>query len=413
MTRPAAVTHPPEMAELEEVLSRRLEGLRDQGLWRELRRIDRVDGLSVETGGLRLRNFAGNDYLGLAAHPALAEAATRALRDFGAGSTASRLISGSLDVHHRLEERIAALKGLPAAVAFATGHAAALGTIPALVGAGDIVVVDRLVHACCIDAAKLSGATLRVFRHNDVGDLDRILLWAATRPRNADGGPRVLVVTESLFSMDGDVAPLADIVACKERHGAWLMVDEAHATGVVGPEGAGWVARLGLTERVEIHMGTLGKAIGASGGFIAGSRVLADTLVNRARTFLFSTAPSPAAAAAAAAGLEIAAGPEGDALRERLHWNIGEVFSATAAAGFSTVSRTQIVPLILGDERRAVDFAASLRGAGILAPAIRYPTVARGQARIRLTISAAHSPDDLALLAKALEMAALKTNMKT
>ena len=410
MTPPHGVPHTPHMSAFEEVLSRRLAALREQGLWRELRRVDGVAGTTLETGGLRLRNFAGNDYLGLAAHPVLAEAAARAVRTFGAGSTASRLISGSLAVHHGLEEAVAAFKGTEAAIAFSTGHAAATGTIPALVGPGDVVVLDRLVHACCVDAARLSGAKLRVFRHNDPADLERILTWSAALPRTAAGGPRVLVVTESLFSMDGDLAPLRELVELKDRHGAWLMVDEAHATGVIGPGGRGLVAELGLTGRVEVQMGTLGKAIGSAGGFIAGSRALADTLVNRARTFLFSTAPVPAAAAAATAGLEIAKSPEGDALRERLRLNVAEVLSAASSAGFPTTSQTQIVPLILGDERRAVDFAAALRAAGILAPAIRHPTVARGQARIRLTVSAAHSPDDLALLAEALGMAALKMN---
>ncbi len=396
------MAEPVPKSDFDAVLGQRLGELRNAGLWRELRRIDSVEGTEVVADGRRLLNFAGNDYLGLAAHPALAEAASRALRDFGAGSTASRLISGSLGVHHRLEERIAGLKGLPAAVAFSTGHAAAMGTIPALVGSGDIVVLDRLVHACCVDAARLSGATLRVFRHNDVEDLERILRWAAARPRNAAGGPRVLVVTESLFSMDGDLAPLADIVACKERHGAWLMVDEAHATGVVGPQGAGWVAHLGLTGRVEVQMGTLGKAVGASGGFIAGSRRLADMLVNRARTFLFSTAPVPAAAAAAAAGIGLAAGPEGDLRRGRLESNIAAALAHVRSAGFEPRSESQILPILLGGEEEAVSRSRSLLEAGILAPAIRYPTVCRGQARIRLTLSAAHTPDDLRHLGEAL-----------
>ena len=396
------MSDPLPTSDLEAVLGRRLGELRDAGLWRELRRVEAVHGASLDVDGRRLRNFAGNDYLGLASHPALAEAAIRALRGFGAGSTASRLISGSLDVHHRLEERIAALKGLPAAVAFATGHAAAIGAIPALVGAGDIVVVDRLVHACCVDAARLSGATLRVFRHNDVGDLDRILRWAAGRPRTTDGGPRVLVVTESLFSMDGDVAPLAEIVACKERHGAWLMVDEAHATGVVGPGGAGWVARLGLTDRVEVQMGTLGKAVGASGGFIAGSRRLADLLVNRARTFVFSTAPVPAAAAAAEAGLDLAAGPEGDRRRTALATNVAAALELVRKAGFEPRSESQILPLLVGAESSAVALSRRLLGSDVLAPAIRYPTVARGQARIRITLSAAHTADDLRHLGEAL-----------
>jgi 8-amino-7-oxononanoate synthase len=390
----------------DEILARRLDALRESGLWRELRRIEGPAGTRVRVGDRTLLNFSGNDYLGLASHPALIEAEAVAARDFGAGATASRLVCGSLSAYHRLEEVIADFKGAAAALSFATGHAAAMGTIPALIGDGDVVVIDRLAHACCVDAARLSGAKLRVFRHNDLEDLERILRWSADQPRNASGGPHVLVVTESLFSMDGDFAPLREIIELKDRYGAWLMLDEAHSTGVLGPGGRGLAASLGLSSRVEIQMGTLGKAIGASGGFIAGSRALIDTLVNRARTFLFSTAPVPAAAVAATAGIEIVRGPEGDRLRRCLDANVILGTAAATAAGFEVRSRSQILPLMIGDERRALEVAASLRASGVLAPAIRHPTVARGEARIRVTFSAAHSAADLDSLAAALKLAA-------
>jgi 8-amino-7-oxononanoate synthase len=391
---------------LDDVLDARLGALRAAGLGRALRRIDGPAAARVRTGGRTLANFSGNDYLGLAAHPATAEAAARAARDHGAGATASRLVCGSLSVHHALEETLAEFKGLPAALVFNSGHAAALGTIPALVGPGDLVVLDRLVHACCIDAARLSGARIRVFAHNDVEALGRVLARAAALPRRADGGPRVLVVTEAVFSMDGDTAPLADIVAAKERHGAWLMLDEAHATGVLGPRGRGLAASLGLSDAVEVHMGTLGKALGAAGGFIAGSRALIDTLVNRARSFLFSTAPVPAAAAAAHAALAICREAEGDRLRAALTANIAGGFRAAVAAGFAPRAPGHILPLMIGTETAALDVAAALDAAGVLAPAIRFPTVARGAARIRLAFSAAHAPEDLARLGDALRHAA-------
>lgn len=394
------------MPALDQTLIQRLDALREDGLWRELRRIEGPAGTRIRIGDRALLNFSGNDYLGFAAHPALIEAEAAAARDFGAGSTASRLVCGSLSVYHRLEETLADFKGTAAALSFATGHAAAMGTIPALVGDGDIVIIDRLVHACCVDAARLSGAKLRVFRHNDLEDVERILRWSAGQPRNDSGGPHVLVITESLFSMDGDLSPLQELVELKDRYGAWLMLDEAHSTGVLGPEGRGLAASLGVSSRVEIQMGTLGKAIGASGGFIAGSRPLIDTLVNRARTFLFSTAPVPAAAAAARVGIELARSSEGDQRRQKLDANIFRGIAAASAAGFEVRSRSQILPLIIGDEQRAVEASATLNASGILAPAIRHPTVARGEARIRVTFSAAHTDGDLDSLAAALKLTA-------
>jgi 8-amino-7-oxononanoate synthase len=334
----------------------------------------------------------------------LKAAAVRAAEQFGAGAGASRLVCGSLAVHHELEEALAAFKGTAAALTFSTGFAAAQGVITALLGKGDVLIVDKLVHACIVDAAKLSGAKLRVFRHNDLNDLEAKLKWAGKQ--SAVRGPRsarVLVVTESVFSMDGDLAPLRNLVELKERFGAWLMVDEAHATGLFGDRRSGLVEEFGLTGRVEIQMATLGKAVGAAGGAICGSRKLVDLLVNRARSFIFSTAPVPAAAAAARAGIEVIQSAEGAARRERLWLLVEGLKRVLIRAGLPpSAVRAPIVPVLVGAETRAVQFAAALRAAGVFVPAIRYPTVARGAARLRFTVSAEHTAEDLAALGEVL-----------
>jgi 8-amino-7-oxononanoate synthase len=377
-------------------LNRRLAALREQGLYRELRRVDSPSGPRLEIGGKTFLNFSSNDYLGLANHPALKEAAIKAVEKFGAGSGASRLICGSLSPFHELEEALAAFKKTEAAIAFSTGYATALGTITALVGKDDILILDKLVHASIVDAARLSGAKLRVFGHNDLKDLEDKLKWASA---NIQPPNQTLVVTESIFSMDGDAAPLREIVALKEKYGAWLMVDEAHATGVIGQNGRGLADALGVSSRIEIQMGTLGKALGASGGFICGSRALADYLINRARSFIFSTAPVPAAAAAATAGIKIAQSAEGNKRRAHLRDRITEIQSAIGIArpafGRQSAIPTPILPLVLGEESKAVQAAAELRERGIFVPAIRYPTVARGAARLRITLTAAHTARDI------------------
>ncbi|HEY2328865.1 MAG TPA: aminotransferase class I/II-fold pyridoxal phosphate-dependent enzyme, partial [Verrucomicrobiae bacterium] len=253
-------------------LNRRLSALREQNLFRELRRVDSAQGPRIEIGGKKFLNFSSNDYLGLANHPALKEAAIHAVEKFGAGSGASRLVCGSLAPFHGLEESLAAFKKTEAALAFSTGYAAAIGTITALAGKDDIVVLDKLVHASVVDAAKLSGAKLRIFDHNDLDDLEDKLKWAGKFSK-AEGGRRkaeILVVTESIFSMDGDAAPLREMVGLKNKYGAWLMVDEAHATGIIGGNGRGLADELGVSGEIEIQMGTLGKALGASGGYICG-----------------------------------------------------------------------------------------------------------------------------------------------
>jgi len=382
-----------------------LAALRKADLLRELRRVESPAGTRACLGGRELLNFSSNDYLGLANHPALKEAAVCAAKKFGAGAGASRLVCGSLAVHHELEEALAAFKGAEAALTFSTGHAAALGAITALLDRGDLLILDKLVHACIVDAAKLSGAKLRVFRHNDLNDLEAKLKWAA-KQRSAVSGQRparTLIVTESVFSMDGDLAPLRDLVELKERFGAWLMVDEAHATGLFGKRRSGLVEEFGLTGRVEIQMATLGKAVGAAGGAISGSRNLIDLLVNRARSFIFSTAPVPAAAAAASAGLKVIESFEGEARRERLWLLVEQLKRVLIEASFPPPAvRAPIIPVAMGAEARAMRFAEALRKAGVFVPAIRYPTVARGAARLRFTVSAEHTAEDLAALAKAL-----------
>jgi len=371
-------------------LNERLAAIRDQGLYRQLRQIDSPQLPHIEIGGRALLNFSSNDYLGLANEPALKEAAIEAIKKFGSGSGASRLICGSVAPHHELDEALADFKGLEAALTFSTGYAAAVGTISALVGKGDVVVIDKLVHASIVDGARLSGAKLRVCAHNDLNDLEKILQWAekAQGPKSkAQSKSRVLVITESIFSMDGDCAPLREIVTLKNKYGAWLMVDEAHATGIYGKKRRGLAEELGVSGDIEVQMGTLGKALGASGGYIAGSRTLIDYLVNRARSFIFSTASVPAAAAAATAGIRFVQSSQGEERRELLWERVKE---------FDPKASSAIIPVIIGNETKAVETAAALLGQNIYVPAIRYPTVARNQARLRVTLTAAHEKEDVA-----------------
>ena len=376
-------------------MSERLDALRAQGLHRELRRMDSSQGTRIKIGGQTLLNFSSNDYLGLASDPLLKEAAIRAVEKFGAGSGASRLICGSLAPHHELEETLATFKNTGAVLVFSSGYAAALGTICALLGKDDIIVLDKLVHACVVDAARLCGAKLRVFAHNDLNDLEDILKWASINSKS-----RILIVTESIFSMDGDAAPLREIATLKEKYGAWLMVDEAHATGLYGKNRRGLAEEFGVGDRIEIQMGTLGKALGASGGFICGSRTLIDFLVNRARSFIFSTAPVPAAAAAAMAGVQIIQSAEGEKRRKILWARVSDL--QPQITNHKPIIPSAIIPFSIGGESRAVEVATQLRENGFFVPAIRYPTVARGKARLRITLSAAHTAADVAALTVAL-----------
>jgi 8-amino-7-oxononanoate synthase len=385
-------------------LQQRLAAIRSQGLLRELRRVDSPQSPRIRIDRQNLLNFSSNDYLGLANDPLLKEAAIQAVEKFGAGSGASRLVCGSLAPHHDLEEALAAFKGTEAALSFSSGYATAVGTICALLGRDDILVLDKLVHACIVDAARLCGAKMRVFAHNDLGDLEKKLKWArevqGSKLKVQSGSP-VLVVTESIFSMDGDAAPLQEMIALKEKYGAWLMVDEAHATGLYGKHRRGLAEELGVSDQIEIQMGTLGKALGAGGGYICGSRALIDFLVNRARSFVFSTAPVPAAAAAATAGIRVVQSAEGEARRKTL-WAQVTGFQSAIGNPQSAIP-SAIIPIITGEEEKAIQAAARLREQNIFVPAIRYPTVARGQARLRVTLTAAHTTDEVHQLATAIK----------
>jgi len=355
---------------------------------RSLQPLESPAGPRVIRNGRDLWNFASNDYLGLARHPQLEDALVEGVRRYGAGSAASRLVCGTLPPHHLLEEQLAAAKQSSAALVFSSGFATSLGVIPAVVGKADFILLDKLCHACLVDAARLSGATLRVFPHNDLRKLERLL--STIRAKNA--GARILVATESVFSMDGDLCPLREIVGLVENHGALLLLDEAHGFGVLGDSGMGLAEREGLQQRVTFQMGTLSKAAGLSGGYIAATREWIDLLVNRARSFIYSTAPPPALAHAAITALQLIRSHEGRSLREKLHQNIAILAD----------SPTPVIPHILGTNEAALAAASTLADAGFMVPAIRFPTVPRGRARLRISLSAAHPAEAVHALKNAL-----------
>ena len=370
-----------------------LERIESAGLRRSLRILESPQGPEVSCDGRVLANFSSNDYLGLAAHPKLQEAAREALDEAGSGAGASRLVCGTHSRHQRLEAALSRFKQTEAALSFSSGYAAALGTIPALVANGDVVILDKLCHACLVDGARLSGASIRVFPHNRIEKLESHLRWAAEK----HPAGRVLVLIESVYSMDGDRAPLREIVDLKDRFAAWLFVDEAHGIGVVGRHGRGLADESGVASRIEVQMGTLGKALGSSGAYICGSDALRDYLINRARSFIFSTAPPPHCAAASCAAVEFLESKEGGALVGKLQENISAL-----AHGLRAPAQSAIFPVILGREELALEASRTLLEQGFLVPAIRYPTVARNSARLRITVTAAHAPEMIERLVAAL-----------
>lgn len=369
--------------------AQQLVELESLGLRRTLRPLDGPAGTDVVRGGKRLHNFSSNDYLGLANHPLVKAALIEGVERFGAGSAASRLVCGTLPPHRALEEDLAEAKETEAALVFASGFAAAMGTIPAIVGKGDFVLLDKLAHACLVDASRLSGAMMRVFPHNDMEKLRRLLFSIRAKESKA----RILIVTESVFSMDGDVCPLEKIVSLAEDHAALILLDEAHGFGVLGETGMGLAEASGLTKHITFHMGTLSKAAGLSGGTISASRTWIDWLVNRARSFIYSTAPPPALAHAARESLRLIRSEEGKQRRAML-------FERVALLG---VSPSPILPILLGGNEQALSASRLLEENGFLVPAIRYPTVPRGKARLRISLSADHSIDAVQSLRQAIE----------
>jgi 8-amino-7-oxononanoate synthase len=363
-------------------LEAELEALVAKGLRRSLEPLGSAQGPVVTVDGRTMVNLCSNDYLALAGDPRLRRAAAESAEREGAGAGASRLVAGDLPVHGRLEARLARLKGTEAALLFNSGYHANAGVPPALAGRGDAIFSDALNHASIVDGCVLSRAELVLYRHGDVGELADLLARNKAR--------RKLVVTDAIFSMDGDAAPLREIADLCDRHGAMLYVDEAHAVGVLGPTGAGLAEALGVADRVDVHMGTLGKALGAFGAYVAGSRRLVEWLVSRARTFVFTTALPPAACGAALAGLDVVRDEPGRRallasltarMKAGLH-RLGFDVSAVAAP---------IFPVVLGDEARSLAAARALRARGFFVRAIRPPSVPRGTSRLRVTLSAGHT----------------------
>ncbi len=364
-----------------------LQALDRQHILRRLRTVESASGPTIDLNGRRVILLASNNYLGLSTHPALIQAAISATQTYGVGTGASRLVSGTMLPHIHLEDALARFKKTEAALTFAAGYLANIGVIPSLIGADGLILADRLCHASLIDACRLSRATLRVFRHADANHLENLL-----KRRRAK--QPALVVTDGVFSMDGDIAPLLDIAMLAERHETLVFVDDAHGTGVMGSTGRGSLEHCGVEHRIPFHMGTLSKALGCSGGYLTGSASFIQWLVNTSRAFVYTTAPPPGVAAAAQAALNVVeSDPE---LRARLWKNREYLFGGLRRLGFRMAATVSpIIPLLIGDAERAAVFSQRLLEDGIYAPAIRPPTVPDSTSRIRITVTAAHTTEQL------------------
>lgn len=378
------------------VLREELDARAAEGLLRTRRTVDGKQQPWLHADGDTLLSFCSNDYLGLASHPALVAAAQQAAADVGVGAGASHLITGHHRLHQTLEARLAEFVDLPQALFFSTGYMANLGVVSTLVGRGDAIFADRLNHASLNDAAVLSRADLHRYAHNDMAALEKQLAKSPAR--------RKLVVADAVFSMDGDIAPVPELLAICERHEAWLMLDDAHGFGVLGPQGQGTLAYFGVKSPRIIYMATLGKAAGVSGAFVAGEPSVIEYLVQRARTYIYTTAMPPLMAAALLAALPLIR--EESFRREQLHRLVAQLRENLKLRKWRLdPSATPIQPLIVGANEEALNASRCLRERGILVPAIRPPTVPQGTARLRITLSAAHTVDDVAKLVDALHAA--------
>ncbi len=378
---------------LQQALAIELEELEERGLKRVRRLLESPQGARVTVDGRDFVAFCSNDYLGLASHPRLIEAAREGAARYGVGAGASHLILGHATPHHELEHRLAAFVGLPRALLFSTGYLANIGAVTALVGREDAVFADRLNHTSLNDAALLSRAAFKRYPHLDLAALERLLAGSTARRR--------LIVTDAVFSMDGDIAPVPELVALAERHDAWLLLDDAHGFGVLGPEGRGTLAHFGVSSPRVAYMATLGKAAGVSGAFVAGEAEVVETLVQRARPYIYTTATPPLLAHALLESLELIRREEWR--RDRLRELVRHLRARLQVRRWRLEpSETAIQPLIIGANAEAVTVAEALARGGLLVPAIRPPTVPRGTARLRISLSAAHSFDDIERLAAAL-----------
>ena len=369
-------------------LTQEIDGLKDQGLYNRIRTIGSAQGAWLTVDGKNVLNFCSNNYLGLANHPRIVEAAREATKKYGVGPAAVRSIAGTMDLHVQLEQRLARFKGAEDVITFQSGFTANLGTIAALVGKEDVIFSDRLNHASIIDGCRLSGAKIVAYEHNDPGALEDAIKEHASNFR------RALIITDGVFSMDGDIAPLPALVEVARKYDILFMVDDAHGEGVLGKGGRGIVDHFGLHGKVDIEVGTMSKAFGVVGGMVAGDKVIIEWLRQRGRPFLFSSAVTAPDAAACLAAVDLL--EESTELVDKL-WANAKYFKAEMKKlGFDTgVSETPITPVILGEAPLAQQFSRELFEEGVFAMAIGFPTVAKGKARIRVMISAAHDNDDL------------------
>ena len=382
-------------------LKSELAQLDQAGLSRSLRSVMTAPTGRTLLDGREVILLGSNNYLGLSVHPIVVEAAATAVQKYGTGASASRLMSGNCHLYTELETKIAEAKGTEAALVFGSGYLANIGSIPVLAGEGDLILSDALNHASIIDGCRLSQATKQIYRHCDVEHIESLLAQSMKFRHR-------LIVTDGVFSMDGDIAPLPEICGLAERYDATVMVDDAHSFGVLGETGAGTIEHFGLEQRGIIQMGTLSKAIGGLGGYVAGSTALIDFLMNRARGFIFTTGLPPATLAGASAAIDvIRSNPE---LRQRLFSNVLLLKNALLERGFQLLpSQTQILPLILGAADVASRFAEALLSHGVYAPAIRPPTVPAGTSRLRISVIASHTTEDLETAVKGFEAARAAT----
>ncbi len=376
-------------------LQEELEDLKSQNLLRRLRVLSPDKGPYVQYRGKRTLLFCGNDYLGLSQHPRLIHAVKKAADEFGVGAGASRLISGTTDFHDRVEKKLAAFKGKDSAILFPSGYSANLGILSALAGDGDLIAMDKLCHASLIDGAKLSGATLRVFPHKNYGRLEELI-------EKNQNHRRILIVTDTVFSMDGDLADLNVLVRIKQKFNAMLVVDDAHGTGVFGHQGRGAAEASHVEPDIDVIMGTTSKALGCLGGFAAVHPTIADYLINHARSFIYSTAMPAILCAAIEAGLEVL---ETEPEHQKKLWdNVAILHQGLTQLKLASGPATSpIFPVLVGEETQAMQISQVLEDRGILIPAIRTPTVAKGKARLRISVSALHTKAEIEALLRELK----------
>lgn len=373
-----------------------LDSIKQKGLYRELKVIASAPGREIVLNGKKYMNFSSNNYLGLSLREELKKAAVDAVNKYGCGGTSSRLICGTLDIHEELEEKLAKLKSRQKAIVYPSGFAANIGVISPLFGEGDAVIMDRLNHASLWDAAKLSHARVFVYEHRNMESLEKAL-------KRTKEYKKRLVATDSLFSMDGDIAPLKDIVYLAKKYGALTMVDEAHATGVFGEKGSGLAEYFNVEKEIDIIMGTLSKALGSQGGFICGDNELVDMLVNKSRSFIYTTALAPASVAAGIKALDII--EKEPALRVELLENSKTFREKLKLSGFDTLgSESQIIPVLIGDAARTMEVSSKLMDRGIFVPAIRPPTVPEGKCRLRFSLTSQHNKEDIDKLIEAIKI---------